>query len=545
MSKKALSLRGLVQVIMAGILIMGVFLTGCAKSGAGDDEFRFTIASEPPSLDPATMVDAQSSIVASGLFEGLMRLNSDGEPEPAIATDYEVSEDGKTYTFTLRKDAKWSNGDPVTANDFVYAWQRALDPKTAADYAYMLYYLENGEQYNSGAITDPNMIGVKALDEYTLEAKLITAAPYFISLVAHYTYFPVNPATVEANPAWAAEADTLTTNGPFLLEEWAHGDKLVLKKNPDYFNKDDVNFETVTVKMVEDENTVYNLYETDQIDWIGAQAGAVPTDMTPKVISEGTAEVKEIASVYYYLFNTQKAPFDNVKVRQAFAMSIDRQSIIDNVTKANQKPAYGLVPSSIAGMDGKGYREMYPDDFFQENAEQAKKLLAEGLAESGMSQLPEITLLYNTSEAHKKVAEAISDMWRKNLNVEVKLANQEWGTFLETRDAGQFDIARAGWGADFNHAINFTYDLIHPSSGNNDGKYNNPKVGQLLDESIAATEEGERLSKIAEAERITFEEDMGALPLYYYTTVVMLKDGFEDVVSDYAGHLDWAFGKKN
>jgi oligopeptide transport system substrate-binding protein len=529
------------------LLMLGTILVACSNKesgGSGNQEFRFTLASEPPSLDPALMTDAQSSIVASGLYDGLMRLNSAGEPEPSIAKDYKVSDDGKTYTFDLRKDAKWSNGDPVTAHDFVYSWQRALAPETASDYAYLLYYLENGQQYNAGEITDPNQVGVKALDDYTLEAKLYTPAPYFISLVAHYTYFPVHKATVEGKPDWAAEADTMVTNGPFLLSEWAHEDKLILKKNPDYFNKDKVSFNKVTITLVNDANTVYNLFETNEIDWIGAQAGSVVTDLTPKLVSEGKAEIKAIASVYYYLFNTQKAPFNNVKIRKAFAMAVNRQDLIDNVTKANQTPAFGLVPPSIAGMDGKSYRELYPDNFFKEDVEEAKKLLAEGLKDSGLSELPETTLLYNTDEGHKKIAEAIADMWRKNLGVEVKLANQEWGTFLESRDAGQFDVARSGWGADFNHAINFTYDLIHPTSGNNDGKYNNSKVGELLEASMVATDEKKRLDMIAEAEKIAFKDDMGALPLYYYTTVVMQKDGFKDVVSDYSGNLDWAFGSK-
>jgi len=227
-------------------------------------------------------------------------------------------------------------------------------------------------------------------------------------------------------------------------------------------------------------------------------------------------------------------------------MSIDRQAIIDNVAKANQTPAFALIPPSINGLDGKGFREMYPDSgYFSENIEEAKKLLAEGLAEEGLDKFPETTLLYNTSEGHKAIAEAIVDMWRKNLNVEVKLSNQEWATFLETRDAGQFGLARSGWGADFNHAINFSYDLIHPKSLNNDGQYENAEVGKALDDAIVAAEEKDRVDLIAKAEKIAIADDMAVLPIYYYTTVTMLKPGFEDVVSDYAGHLDWAFGKKN
>lgn len=508
-------------------------------------EIRFTLGSEPSSLDPALMTDAQSSIVASGLYDGLTRLNSAGEPQPSIAKTWEVSDDGKTYTFKLRDDAKWSNGDPVTAHDFEYSWKRALAKETAADYAYMLYYLVNGEKYNGGEITDASQVGVKALDDYTLEAKLNTATPYFISLVAHYTYWPVHKGTVDGKPEWAAEASTMVTNGPFLLAEWAHGDKLVLTKNPNYYDAAKVGFDKATISLVEEESTVYSLFETDKIDWIGAQAGSVPSDLVPGLVKEGKAEIKTIASVYYYLFNTKQKPFDNVKVRKAFSMAIDRQSIIDNVTKANQTPAYGLVPPSIAGMDGKSYREMYPDTGFStENVEEAKKLLAEGLKESELDKFPDSTLLYNTSEGHKAIAEAIVDMWRKNLGVEMKLANEEFATFLETRKAGQYNVARSGWGADFNHAINFTYDLIHPKSGNNDGKYDNQEVGKLLDESFAAPDEKTRLELVAKAEKIALSDDMAVLPIYYYTTVTMQKPGFEDVVSDYAGHLQWAFGKK-
>ncbi|MCM3628038.1 peptide ABC transporter substrate-binding protein [Paenibacillus glycanilyticus] len=548
------------QIMLVLVVALTMLLAACSNNNnkgtdtannggnSGDasgtpKEFRFTLASEPPSLDPALMKDAQSSIVASGLYEGLTRLNTEGQPENALAEDIKASEDGKTYTIKIRQDAKWSNGDPVTAHDFEYAWKRALNPETASEYAYMLFYLENGEKYNSGKGT-ADEVGVKATDDYTLEVKLYTPAPYFPSLLAHYTYLPVNEKTVEGDPAWASEQKSIVTNGPFLLKQWAHADKLVLEKNPDYYDKDKINFTKVTISLVEDENTVYQLFETDKIDWIGAQAGSVPTDQTQPLIKSGDATVTPVASTYYYLFNTQKKPFNNVKIRKAFSMAVDRQNLIDNVARANQTPAFALVPPSIAGADGKTFREMYPGDFFTENNDEAKKLLAEGLAEEGLTKLPEITLLYNTSEGHKKLAEAAVDMWRKNLGVEVKLANQEWGTFLETRKAGQFDIARAGWGADINHPINFTYDLIHPKSGNNDGKYNNPKVGELLDNSLVADTPAKSLDMMAQAEKIAIQDDMAVLPLYYYTTVTMIKPGFENVVSDYSGNIDWVNGDK-
>ncbi|WP_027093123.1 peptide ABC transporter substrate-binding protein [Cohnella thermotolerans] len=505
-------------------------------------EFRFTLV-EPPSLDPSLLKDAQSIIVGDGLYEGLTRLNNAGEPEPAAATNWDISDDGKTYTFHIRQGMKWSNGDPVTAHDFEFAWKRTLAKETASDYAYFLFYLVNGEKYNAGEASADD-VGVKALDDYTLEAKLTNPTPYFISLVAHNSYWPEDQRVVEAKPDWASEASSIVTNGPFLLKEWEHGSTMVLEKNPDYYDQAKVHFDKVSITMVEESSTVFNMYQTDKIDWIGAQAGSVPADQVEKVIADGSAKVQPVASVYYYEFNTTRKPFNNVKIRKAFSLSVNRQSLIDNVTKAQQTPAFGLVPPSIAGVDGKKFRELYPDNYFTENVDEAKKLLAEGLAEEGLSKLPAITLLYNTDETHKAVAEAVADMWRKNLGVEVKVTNQEWGTFLNTRSAQQFDIARSGWGADFNHAINFTYDLIHSKSGNNDGKYNNPEVDKLLDESITATSEKDRLDKIAQAEKIAFADDMALLPLYYYTTVTMLKPGFTNVSSDYKGDLDWVFGDK-
>jgi len=270
----------------------------------------------------------------------------------ALAEDWTVSDDGKTYTFKLRQDAKWSNGDPVTAHDFEYSWKRTLAKETAADYAYMLFYLVNGEKYNAGEV-GADEVGVKALDDYTLEVKLNAPTPYFIGILAHNAYWPVHQASVEGKPDWATDVSTIVSNGPFLLTEWEHGSKLVLTKNPNYYDKDKVHFDKVTISLVEADSTVFNMYQTDKIDWIGAQAGQVPIDQVQKVLADGSAKIEPVASVYYYMFNTTKKPFNNAKIRKAFAMAVERQSLIDNVTKANQTPAHALVPPSILGVYGK------------------------------------------------------------------------------------------------------------------------------------------------------------------------------------------------
>lgn len=516
-----------------------------SASNSGEPKvFRFSLT-EPPSLDPSLLKDAQSIIVGQGLYEGLTRLNAAGEPQAAAATSWEVSPDGKTYTFHLRDGMKWSNGDPVTANDFVFAWKRTLAPETASDYAYFLYYIVGGQEYNEGK-GSADAVGVKALDDKTLQVQLKSPTPYFLSLTAHNSYWPEDEKVVEGNDAWASEASTIVTNGPFLLKDWQHNDSLTMVKNPNYWDAANIHFDQAVVSpLTDDENTQYNAFQAGDIDWIGAQAGSVPTDHTAQDIASGAAQVAPTASTYYYLFNTTKKPFDNAKIRKAFSEAIDRQAIIDNVTKANQTPAFGLVPPSIAGNDGKKFRELYPDTGFgKEDVNEAKQLLADGMKEEGLTKLPAITLLYNTSEGHQKIADAVADMWRKNLGVEVDVKNQEWGTFLETRSAQQFDIARAGWGADYNDPTNFTVDLIHSKSGNNDGRYSNPQVDKLLDDSLTEQDNAKRMEMIAQAEKIAMQDDTAVLPIYYYTTVTELKPGFKNVQSDYAGNLNWVYGDK-
>ena len=518
-----------------------------AAGGKADNQvFRLNISAEPPSLDPAQAQDQTSFTVMVGLYEGLTRMNAAGEPEPAVAESWEPSEDGKTWTFKLRQDAKWSNGDPVTAHDFEYSWKRTLDPNLdpPAPYAYQLYYLENAADYNtpdSGVTVD--QVGVKALDDYTLEVKLANPTPYFLSLTSFFTYYPVHKATVEGNPAWATEAASFVGNGPFTLAEWTHNDSIKLAKNENYFNKDQINFTEVHMSMIAESQTELNLYNTGELDWTGGPNGEIPTEQIPVLKNDPEANlvIQGIASTYYMNFNNKKKPFDNVKVRKALAMAVNRQLLIDKITLGNQQPAYGFVSTGIKGLNDEFRKEIDDKQYFQEDLEAAKKLWAEGIAEAGWDPATGFTITHNTGEGHRRIATALADMWKSAFGVEVKIEEQEWAVFLQNRTALNYDVARAGWGADYNDPMTFI-DMFTSTSGNNDLGFNNAEYDQLVKDAYATQDNAKRMELMAKAEKILIGDNMALLPLYYYTRIWMNKPYVKDVVIDYSGNMDYTRG---
>ncbi len=532
-------------VAMSSILVLGVVLAGCgggneennANSGqtaptesAGPKVLKMNLHSEPPTADPGIAEDTTSGAVVRATFDGLTR-NVDGKPKESVAEKIEVSSDLLTYTFTIR-DAKWSNGDPVTAKDFEFAWKRALDPKTASNYAYQLYYIKNGQKFNKGEAKMDD-VGVKALDDKTLEVKLENPTPFFLELTSFYTYYPVNQKVVEANPKWAAEAATHVGNGPFKMETWEHKNKLVLVKSDSYWDKDAVKLDKIDFSMVEDENTELSMFDNGEIDWAGHPLSSLPTDAIPALKDAGKMIVQPIAGTYFYRFNTEQAPFNNAKIRKAFTYAINRQAIIDNVLQAEQQPAMGYVPPSMS---------VNTQPFFKDNdVEGAKKLLEEGMKELGITTLPPVTLSYNTSESHKKVAEAIQDQWKKAFNIDVKLENKEWKVYLEDVHQGKYQVARAGWLGDFNDPINFLEMFKDKDGGNNDTRWENPQYKDLLNKSALEADPEKRKQLLAQAEAILMEE-MPVAPIYYYTDSWVKADKVKGVSVDGLGHVDfkWA-----
>jgi len=503
-----------------------------AKQPPAQKVLRMNLSMEPPTVDPAFAEDSTSATVIRATFDGLTRIGPDGSPEFAVANKMEVSPDRLTYTFYLR-DTQWSNGEPVTAHDFEYAWKRVLDPRTASIYAYQMYYLKNGEKFNNG-LASADEVGVKAIDDKTLVVKLEHPTSYFPELTAFYTYYPVYQKGIEANSRWAANADTHVGNGPFKIEQWDHHAKLILAKNNHYWDKDAVNLDRVEFSMYADENTELFLFEKDELDWAGAPLSTLPMQAIPSLTESEKINTQTIAAIYMYKFNTQQVPFNNAKIRKAFSYAINRQYIIDHIRQGHQQPAMGFVPPAMA---------VQTEPYFVDNDTQtAQKLLQEGLKELGLDALPPITLTFNTSDSHKQLAEAVAQQWRNVFHIDVKLEDKEWTRFLEEQHKGFYQISRSGWLGDFNDPISFLGIFRDRSGGNNDTGWENASYQALLKQSALEMDSQKRNQLLAQAEQILMDE-MPIAPLFYYTNSWVKHDRVRGVFIDGMGNLELKWGE--
>ncbi|HZG14336.1 MAG TPA: peptide ABC transporter substrate-binding protein [Candidatus Bathyarchaeia archaeon] len=482
---------------------------------------------DPSTIDPGLAEDIPSMTVARAAFDGLLRVDADGTIKESVAEKFEVSPDGLTYTFHLR-DSKWSNGDPVTAKDFEYAWKRVLNPETAAGYAYQLYYLKNGEAYNQKKVS-ADEVGVKATDDKTLVVTLENPAPFFPQLVASVTYLPVNPKVVEGNKEWANSPENYVGNGPFVLKQWEHKSKMIMEKNPQYWDEKRVQLTTLNISMIEDANTELSMFENGDLDWAGSPLGDLPLDALQTLKESGKMQTQATAGTYWYVFNTEKAPFNNKKIRQAFSYAINRQEIVDNVVPFKSSVALGILPTTMA---------FKPEGYFKDgDAETAKKLLAEGMKELGIDKLPEIELIYNTSEVNQRISTVIQDQWRKALGVEVKMRAMENKVRKEEMRAGNFQIARSSWIGDFNDPINF-FEVF--KGGLNDSRWNNAEYLDLLAQSAKEQDVQKRNEILRKADAIVMDE-IPAAPIYYYTYAWVKQDTVKDVVIDALGFIDFKY----
>ncbi|MEJ6397522.1 peptide ABC transporter substrate-binding protein [Yoonia sp. 208BN28-4] len=486
---------------------------------ASEQTFVYRVGDESPSFDPGLVEDVDGSKIVRDLFEGLMNQDADGNLVPGVATDFTVSDDGMTYTFNLRDNAMWSNGDPVTAGDFVYAWRRASSPELASPYSwYMeLMSIENGAAVIAGDMPTEEL-GVTAIDDTTLEVRLSQPLPYFAQMVVHGTTFPVHQATVEEHGSEWTRPENIVSNGAYVLSEHVPQERLVRVRNENYWDNENTIIEEVTALVITDENTALTRYLAGELDKTQVPAGQFPR--LSAEYPEQAVSVPEACS-YYYTINmteTGNPALQDQNVRQALSMAIDRDVIAEAVLAGGQKPAYTFTHWSTAGFETPdiGYANMTQEE---RNAQAVELMAAAGYgADNPLS----IDLIYNTSESHKSVAIAISQMWKQTLGVETELGNQEWQTFLETRGNQDYEIARAGWCADYNEASTFL-DLMQSDSGYNDAKYMNERVDELLAE--AKTSDNPQAA-YTEVEQIIAEE-MPIIPIYHYAAVDMIAEDLE------------------
>jgi len=463
---------------------------------------------EVASLDPHKTEGVPESHIIRDLLEGLVNQDADGNTIPGVATSWETK-DNKTFTFHLRKDAKWSNGDPVTAEDFVYSFKRAVDPATASPYS---WYLEMTNMVNAQEIIagkkDKSTLGVKAIDDHTLEVKLTTAVPYFVMMMGHTTVKPVHQATVEKFGDQWTKPENFVGNGAFTINKWVVNERIELVPNKNYWDNSHTVLTKVTFLPIESQVADMNRFLSGEID----MTYELPNEHYKRLLKEHPESVSTPGNLcsYYYGFNNAKPPFNDVRVRLALSYTIDRDVITKFLLGQGQKPAYFLTPEIVAG-----FHPEVPDygKLTQKERVQRAKALLEGAGFNEENPL-KFTLLYNTSDNHKKIAAAIQSMWKKSLGVDVQLENQEWKTYLDTRREGNFDVTRAGWCGDYNEASSFL-SLMQSNNASNDPKYHSAAYDEIMEKALLSTSDIERNALYAEAE-VLLAKDMPIAPIYQY-----------------------------
>ncbi len=615
---------------VASVLLLGALLWAVSFGTLPPADFTFNNDDEVKTVDPAKATGQPEHRILNALYEGLLRLlpQQGREPDaqgviplvasPGCADLPEISADGKTYTFHIRPDARWSNGDPVTAHDFIWSWRRILHPETAAEYAYQLYYVRGAKAYNRGDLEPGDKVevelpdrpdklqlyprgtivsglletirkppepqlgekatkeekeradakwrrnwvyvistrpsgdagiewngapgptrafsqeidadfaksladlpkietclhalpdflasgGARAVDDKTLVVELENPTPFFSELVAFYPYFPVHRGCVErhGSPMWT-KAENIVSNGPFTLEFRRIRDRIRLRKNPQYWGADDVQLDIVDAMAVKYQTTSLSMFLKGQIDWMIKPPSAV----LPELKKRDDFRSSTALIVYFYRLNTARKPLDDVRVRRALNLAMDKQAICDHVTKAGERPATHLVPPGMLG-----YESPRGGD---QNIEEARRLLAEAGFPGGQG-FPRLQLLFNTSDAHRDIAEVIQQQWKTNLGIDIELRNLEWGVYLDSVSKIDFDIARAGWVPDYSDPNTFL-DMFLTGGAHNNTNWGNKDYDHLIEQAAAETEPSKRMQILHDAEKILIEEQP-IIPIYFYTQI--------------------------
>ena len=516
-----------------------IFLIGCSEnispvdSGLEQQIYHHGNGSEPQGIDPHIVTGVPEHHILISLCEGLTIPNPNPKGSngyiPGTAESWSISDDGKEYIFKLNKNAKWSNGDPVTADDFVWSWKRILTASLGSQYPDMLYYLVGAYEYHNGQIDNFDEVGVKALDTHTLKVNLKNPTPFFIGLLSHYSTWPVHKETVlkhgdidDRNGEWTRPGN-FVCNGPFQLKTWELNNKIVVEKNPHYYDASMVRLNEIHYYPVSNVMTEDRMFRAGQLHL----TSSMPTQKCPIYIEEKNPNLKidPYMGTYFYRINTENETLNDVRVRKALAYSIDRQLLVDKVTQCGQIPAYSFTPPG-----SNGYQ---PSTEIPYDPVLAKQLLAEA-GYSSDNPFPKLEILFNTNEGHRKVALAIQQMWQNELGIEVELVNQDWKVYLSREMVGDFQISRAGWIGDYEDPNTFL-DLMRPNRGNNKTGWENMDFDALVEEANTINDQEKRYELLNEAEKILID-NMPIIPLYTYVRVYQLSPdvkGFNPHILDH------------
>jgi len=490
-------------------------------------ELRIGNAGEPDTLDPHHSTTVYEFNILREMFLGLITQDAAGKAVAGAAESWTISDDGLVYTFTLR-DHTWSDGTPVTAGDFEFALHRLLAPETAAQYASILYTVKNAKALNEATMEGMDNLGVKAIDDKALEITLEYPAPYFIEQLTHVTAFPVPKHKVdELGEDWVKPGN-LVSNGGYVVTEWVPNDHVTVVKNEAFYDAENVTIDQVTFYPTEERNAGTKRFRAGELD-IQYDFASEQIDWLKDNLSDQT-RISPWLNTYYYTFNLEKPPFDNLAVRQALAMAIDRETIVDKVLRTGEVAAYAMVPPGTGGYDQLG-EVSWKDMPYDDRLAQAKELLAE--AGYGPDNPLKFQLRYNTSEQHKKVAIAIASMW-KGLGVQPELFNSEVKVHYNDLQEGNFEVARAGWAADFNDPQNFLFLMEGDTGPLNYAQFDNPDFNRLMDQSDVTTDPAERLKLMREAEVIAMN-DLPIVPIFYGVSKNLVSprvQGYEDNVAN-------------
>jgi oligopeptide transport system substrate-binding protein len=487
------------------ILFLAVGQTGCGP-GAERADLVILNGAEPESIDPAVFTGQLEGRIAYALFEGLLRFDRFGKPQPGMAESWEISNDGRIYTFHLRETAKWTNGDSVVADDFLESWKRTLLPETASEYAYLLYRIKNGAAFNDGSLKDFSQVGVKAIDARTLRVELEAPTPYFLYLCAFATLLPVPTATIQKFGDNWTKPEHLVNNGAFRLTEWRLNYRMRLKKNLSFWDARNVRLNSIDVLPIDNSITAYNFYASKVADLI-LDKGLTPSTLIADLKVRPDFHAAPFLGNYFIRFNVTHKQFADVRVRQAFAMSIDKDRIVRKITQAGEPPAYSFTPPGA----GENYN---PPKMFGRNVERARELLAEAGYPGGKG-FPTVTYLYDNKKLNEDIAVEIQSMLAEELGIHIELQKQEWKVYLNSLSRLDYDFARSSWVGDYNDPNTFI-DCFVSGGGNNRTGWSNPQYDHLVESASLEPDPRKRLDLLHDAEAILLNQGTPICPLYFY-----------------------------